>query len=421
MRKPYANYHVQYVVSPEGRSVGDRLSQRIRTPSKPPLGVCASEASSSGPPALNARTVKSQASLQHPTEVEEIDLRTSEVDPYFSTIRKFTPEPDISEVSDWYIPEGDENSTQVYPGPRIVTGELLKHAVLLGNRIKAQRESGATARDFRLEYSCVLFRGHTQGTVAGVMHILRRLSRDLPNIKNLGLPNEVTKLLTLPRFGENGGLILICGGAGHGKSTTASAIVAERVTNSGNFCLCVEDPPEFMLHGDYVATNGRSGKIIQVPAQGGSFAEDLRDALRCYPSNIRGSMLLIGEIRDSNTAAQALCAAVNGQLVISTIHASDPIAALERILSMSRGSLGSEEATGLLAHSLRAVVDQRIVNGNLAASCLISIDSRSSVAAGISGGNLRRLSTDLEQQKTLIEKCLLLQRIGLDRGLTNQT
>lgn len=319
----------------------------------------------------------------------------------------------IEDVTDWYIPDGEPQATRVYPGAAQVSGDLLGHATEIHKIIVARRASGAVARDWRAEYGGVLLRGHTQTTVEGVMHILRRLSRDLPDIDRLGIPDEIRGVLTAPRFGEMGGLVLICGGPGHGKSTTASAAITERVKRTGSFCLCVEDPPEFLLHGDHEAADGRVGKVIQVPAQNESFAEDLRDALRCYPSNARGSMLLIGEIRDSGTAAQALRAAVNGQLVFSTLHASDPIAALERILSLSRDYLGPEESRALLAHSFRGAIEQRLIEGRLRMSFIFSMDSQSPVASRISSGQLRLLVSEIEQQKTFLERGMLMRRLGL--------
>jgi len=332
------------------------------------------------------------------------------------TLSSISPEPTklhVSDITDWFIPEGDESSTRVYPGARQVSGDLLAHAARISDLIRKRKEAGKLTRDYRIEYEGQIMRGHMQETVEGVMHILRRMSRELPSVHVLGLPPEVKRALTDKHFGEHGGLILFTGGAGAGKSTTASAVVTERVINHGAFCLCVEDPPEFMLHGDHQANAGKVGKIIQVPAQSSSFSECLRDALRCYPSNTKGSMLLIGEIRDSHTAEQALKAAVNGQLVIATFHASDPIAALDRILSMGREHLGSDVAKSLLAHSIRAVIHQSLANGSLSSTCLFSMNAQTAVAASISSGQIRLLTTELEQQKVFIDKGLLLNRLGL--------
>lgn len=404
-------------MSSNGEAANKRTSLLKIRPPEPRQGVIARGQDIKHPPLPQAERTNTFASEKYASSGQASALLRQ-------TLSNTSTEPTalhISEITDWFIPEGDESSTRVYPGARQVSGELLTHAKRIGELIRKRKEANSLTRDYRIEYEGQIMRGHMQATVEGVMHILRRMSRELPSVHVLGLPPEVKRALIDKHFGEHGGLILFTGGAGAGKSTTASAVVTERVINHGAFCLCVEDPPEFMLHGDHHANGGKVGKIIQVPAESSSFSECLRDALRCYPSNTKGSMLFIGEIRDSHTAEQALKAAVNGQLVIATFHASDPIAALERILSMGREHLGSEVAKSLLAHSIRAVIHQSLTNGSLSSTCLFSMNSQTAVAASISAGQIRLLTTELEQQKVFIEKGLLLNRIGLATGFPTPT
>jgi Tfp pilus assembly pilus retraction ATPase PilT len=305
------------------------------------------------------------------------------------------------EVTDWYIPETEGQQVLVYPGAIVAKGDLATHAKNLRDNINwRQSMEPEPLNDWRVEYRGLSLRARRQRTVDGIMYILRRISTELPELVNLGLPPEILKMVTSPAFGEQGGLVLVTGGPGHGKSTTLAAILLERVRQYGFFCLTVEDPPEFALHNDYLAKNGRVGKIVQVPAENQSFATDLKDALRCYPSNMRGSMLMVGEVRDGDAAAQILRAAVNGQLVFTTLHAADPIAALERILTMAKEMMSPEEARSLLAHSLRAVLQQRVVNHKLSMEYLVSTGPNTSVAARIKSGSLAQLSTDLMQQRT---------------------
>lgn len=323
------------------------------------------------------------------------------------------------DVTDWYIPEGDDQEVIIYPGAIKATGELREHAKHLRDlALWRQSQDLAPPSDWQLEYHEIQMRAHRQSTVGGTLYILRRISTDLPELKKLGIPAEVVKLLTMPNFGEHGGLVLLTGGPGHGKSTTAAAILLERVRAFGYFCLTVEDPPEFAMHNEYLASNGRIGQIIQVPAKSESFAYDLKDALRCYPSSMKGSMLMVGEVRDGNAAAQLLRAAVNGQLVFATLHAGDPIAALERVLSLAKEEMGQDEAKSLLAHSLRGVLHQRLEAGKLQMEVLLSMSPTSTVAARIKGVSLAQLSTDLEQQKTLLARGKLLESIrGSTRGV----
>ena len=321
-----------------------------------------------------------------------------------------------SDVTDWYIHEVEGQEVIIYPGAIKATGELLEHAKQLRDlALWRQSQDLTPPSDWQIEYQEIQMRAHRQGTVGGTLYILRRISTDLPELRKLGIPAEVVKLLTLPNFGEHGGLVLLTGGPGNGKSTTAAAILLERVRSFGYFCVTVEDPPEFAMHNEYLTSNGRIGQIIQVPAKSESFAYDLKDALRCYPSSMKGSMLMVGEVRDGNAAAQLLRAAVNGQLVFATLHAGDPIAALERVLSLAKEEMGQDEAKSLLAHSLRGVLHQRLESGKLQMEVLLSMSPTSSVAARIKGVSLAQLSTDLEQQKTWLARGKLLKSI---RGST---
>lgn len=333
----------------------------------------------------------------------------------------------LEDVTDWYISAEDStdggSSILVYPGAFEAKGELEEHGKKLREiALWRQGQELDELRDWRIEYRGIAYRAHRQRTVEGSMYILRKLKTGLPNVAQLGLPSDVLNMLLHQRFGESGGLVLITGGPGHGKSTTTAAVVIKRVLRFGSFCLTVEDPPEFPLHGDHPADNGCIGKVVQVPAHPGSFAVDLKDALRCYPSNMMGSMLMVGEVRDGDTAAQLLRAAVNGQLVFATMHASDPIAALERLLALGRESMGADEAKSLLAYSLRMVLHQTLARDvlsggiRLQADVLVSAGPTSSVAGRISSeaSNLRMLASEMERQRTLLSQGRLFEHASAE-------
>lgn len=318
----------------------------------------------------------------------------------------------LEEVSDWYLPETEEGEFLVYPGAVRPAGDLLVHAKKLReNVLWRQGQENDDLRDWRLEYRGLAYRVHRQRTVKGAMYILRRVATQLPELKRVGLPADVYRFVASPHLGDHGGLIVVSGGPGQGKSTTCAAILLERVRLFGHFCLTVEDPPEFGLHGLHDSRGGGIGQVVQVPAASESFSADLKDALRCYPSNMRGSMLMVGEVRDGDTAAQLLRAAVNGQLVFCTLHASDPIGALERLQSLAKVIMGSDEARSLLAHSLRAVLQQTLHNKRLHLEPLISMGPTSSVAARIKAGNLAQLSTDVQQQGTWLRNGRLVDQL----------
>jgi len=136
------------------------------------------------------------------------------------------------------------------------------------------------------------------------------------------------------------GLILMVGPTGSGKTTTLYAILNALNSQEKNI-LTIENPVEYHIEG-----------ITQVsvkPEQGLGFADTLRAALRQDPD-----VLLIGEIRDEETANIAVKAALTGHLVLSTLHSSDAVTAIQRLLNLGI-------APDLLAETLTVIVSQRLV------------------------------------------------------------
>ncbi len=136
------------------------------------------------------------------------------------------------------------------------------------------------------------------------------------------------------------GLILMVGPTGSGKTTTLYAILNALNSQEKNI-LTIENPVEYHIEG-----------ITQVsvnPEQGLGFAETLRAALRQDPD-----VLLIGEIRDEETASIAVKAALTGHLVLSTLHSSDAVTSIQRLLNLGI-------APDLLAETLTVIISQRLV------------------------------------------------------------
>ncbi len=137
------------------------------------------------------------------------------------------------------------------------------------------------------------------------------------------------------------GLILVCGPTGCGKTTTLYSTISKINQNQNYNIMTIEDPVEFQLPG-----------VNQMQAHTDSdhtYAEGLRTTLRLSPD-----IILVGEIRDKETAEIAVESGLTGQLVLSTLHAGDAAGALFRLLD-----LGIE--TYLLNSSLLGIVAQRLV------------------------------------------------------------
>lgn len=136
------------------------------------------------------------------------------------------------------------------------------------------------------------------------------------------------------------GLILMVGPTGSGKTTTLYAIL-NALNSSERHIFTIENPVEYQVSG-----------ITQVsvnPEQGLSFAEALRASLRQDPD-----VILVGEIRDEETAEVAVKAALTGHLVLSTLHSGDAVTAVQRLLNLGI-------ARDLLADTLTLIVSQRLV------------------------------------------------------------
>ena len=171
-----------------------------------------------------------------------------------------------------------------------------------------------------------------------VMRLLDQ-SSDMLNLDILGMNDTLLK-----RFRYNisrpHGLVLVTGPTGSGKTTTLYAAINE-LNDPGKKIITVEDPVEYRLQ--------RINQVQVNPQIGLTFARVLRTALRQDPD-----IVLVGEMRDSETAEIALRAAMTGHLVLSTLHTNDAISTANRLLDM-----GAEGY--LVATALQAIIAQRLV------------------------------------------------------------
>jgi twitching motility protein PilT len=218
---------------------------------------------------------------------------------------------------------------------------------------------------FRIDQSGMSFRGQYGRNSRGHDVTLRVLPQDCPTLNDLLLPPAI-RALFLSRELLDGGLLLIVGPFGQGKTTTASAILRSRLQVFGGYALTVEDPCELPLQ----ATWG-NGLCVQRPvepltpyeAPGDAFFRSLIATLRQFPAIPYGTMLFVGEIQDGRTAVETLKAAVNGHLVIATLHARSPIEAIRRMSALcanDRDNLDADTARDMLAAALRGVWHQRL-------------------------------------------------------------
>jgi twitching motility protein PilT len=173
----------------------------------------------------------------------------------------------------------------------------------------------------------------------------RVIPAEVPGFADLRLPAGVQKL-----GDEHRGLILVTGATGSGKSTTLAALIGHINRTRRQHIVTIEDPIEF-LHVDHSCIVNQR----EVGLDTDSFHQAMRRALRQDPD-----VILIGELRDAESAETALQAAESGHLVLSTLHTVDASETLARIIEFFPG-IKQQQIRSILAGVLCGVVSQRLL------------------------------------------------------------
>lgn len=183
---------------------------------------------------------------------------------------------------------------------------------------------------------------HQRGTPAIVARLIKP---NILSVEELGLPPQLNEIVMAER-----GILLVTGATGSGKSTTLAAMIDYRNRNGTGHIVTIEDPVEFIHdHKGCIVSQREVGIDTQ------SFDEALKSALRQAPK-----VILIGEIRDAQTAKFAIHAADTGHLVLATLHTNSANQTLERIVNLF--PIEMERQTLMqLGMNLRGIVCQRLV------------------------------------------------------------
>jgi twitching motility protein PilU len=177
--------------------------------------------------------------------------------------------------------------------------------------------------------------------------VIRHIKGIIPTMESLALPDIYKRFIM-----EKRGLFLMVGSTGSGKSTSLASMLEYRNQNGSGHIVTVEDPIEYVFtHKNCIFTQ----REVNIDTY--SFSIAMKNALRQAPD-----VLFVGELRDREAIENAIVFAETGHLVIATIHSSTAGQTFERILSMFPEEFHSKIMTSL-AHSLNAVVGQRLMKG----------------------------------------------------------
>lgn len=207
-------------------------------------------------------------------------------------------------------------------------------------------------------------------TVYGEKIVMRVLANTLSGItlETIGLNERNTKIVR--RASQKPfGMVLVTGPTGSGKSTTLFSIL-QTINDEGRNITTIEDPVEYKINGvNHIQVN----KETEL-----TFAKGLRSILRQDPN-----IILVGEIRDDETAQIAINAALTGHLLFSTVHANDAESTLPRLLNMDIDPF-------LLSTTLQLIVAQRLVR-KICSACVYTYSVNRSEIEQIIGASLERL------------------------------
>ncbi|MBK8207690.1 MAG: type IV pilus twitching motility protein PilT [Planctomycetes bacterium] len=247
--------------------------------------------------------------------------------------------------------------------PELTAADTIRLAkeIIPEKNLKELQEAGSTDWGYafgdKARFRCAAFK---QKNVVGM--VMRQIPNKLLSFEQIGLPENVKRLLDRPR-----GLFLVTGPTGSGKTTTLATMIDYINTNMDHHIITIEDPIEYYHpHKKCIVTQRELHNDVP------TFSEGLRRALRQDPD-----VILVGEMRDLETIGSAITAAETGHLVFGTLHTTGATRTVDRIIDAFPTNQ-QEQVRAQLAVSIIAIISQAImpkVGGGLIAAFEIMVST----------------------------------------------
>nr|WP_233176953.1 ATPase, T2SS/T4P/T4SS family [Ralstonia sp. ASV6] len=217
----------------------------------------------------------------------------------------------------------------------------------------AEMLADGASEEFSIRRKDMLLRVTTfQSTEGKAVYMIRRPNATILPVRQMGFGAEAIKFMLEP---DLRGLVLFSGEMRSGKTSAAASFTRARMETHGGTGIVIEDPPETALDGVMGL-----GRVIQVEVnRTGGYQAQLKKAMRSG-----ANLIYLGEVRDQEAAAQVVTAAINGHLIVSTMHAATAKDAVIRLVALCEGALSEPEK--LLASGLAAVIHLQLKDEPLA-------------------------------------------------------
>ena len=287
-----------------------------------------------------------------PTPKLGIDFDTENADAsrhYIHTLLKIMA---AGKGSDLFISNDFRPTMKAFGGMQALDDRLLNgnETRALALSLMSERQREEFSKDMESNFAVSLagvsrFRINVLKQQGSVAMVIRTIPDKIPNFDEMGLPVKLKEVISLKR-----GLVLVVGGTGSGKSTTLAAMIDHRNASAPGHIITVEDPVEFVHRNKQCLITHR-----EVGIDTHTWHHALKNTLRQAPD-----VILIGEIRDTETMEHAIAFAETGHLCLATLHANNANQALDRIINL----FPEERKPQLLmdlSGNLRSIVSQRLV------------------------------------------------------------